>query len=58
MLLGNDNYRELLGIKKETPMRIAWDYGARGFHCPICLTGVSNQTKECGCCGQKLRPNC
>ena len=39
---------------KETPVKIEFNYHARGFNCPTCSTGVSLSSKECKYCGQKL----
>ena len=36
------------------PMRIAFNYHARGFYCPMCRTGVENKEQECPFCSQKL----
>ena len=38
----------------ETPKFIQFDYGARGFYCPNCNTGVNLNVKCCSYCGQLL----
>lgn len=40
--------------KKDEAAYIQFNYHARGFYCPSCLTGVSLDSKECKYCGQKL----
>ena len=39
---------------KENPIKIEFNYHARGFYCPTCLTGVENKNRKCPFCGQQL----
>lgn len=39
---------------KEKPIKIEFNYHARGFYCPTCLTGVENKNQKCPFCGQQL----
>ena len=41
-------------VDKEKPIKIEFNYQARGFYCPTCLTGVENKDQKCKCCGQQL----
>ena len=41
-------------IDKEKPIKIEFNYHARGFYCPTCSTGVENKDQKCPFCGQKL----
>ena len=41
-------------VDKEKPIKIKFDYYARGFRCPTCSTGVENKTQKCKYCGQQL----
>ena len=41
-------------IDKEKPIKIEFNYNARGFYCPTCSTGVKNKTQQCPFCGQQL----
>ena len=41
-------------INKEKPIKIEFNYHARGFYCPTCSTGVANKNQKCPFCGQQL----
>lgn len=41
-------------MDKNKPIKIEFNYHARGFYCPTCFTGVALNNKECKYCGQKL----
>lgn len=41
-------------VDKEKPIKIEFNYHARGFYCPTCSTGVGNKNQICPFCGQKL----
>ena len=41
-------------IDKEKPIKIEFNYHARGFYCPTCRTGVENKNQKCPFCGQQL----
>ena len=45
---------EMYKIDKEKPVKIEFNYYARGFYCPTCSTGVENKTQRCRFCGQQL----
>lgn len=40
--------------EKENPIKIEFNYHARGFYCPTCSTGVANKDQKCPFCGQQL----
>lgn len=44
----------LYEVDKEKPIRIEFNYHARGFYCPTCSTGVENKNQTCKFCGQQL----
>jgi rRNA maturation endonuclease Nob1 len=48
--------KDMMGyeIDKEKPIKIEFNYHARGFNCPTCSTGVENKTQKCPFCGQQL----
>lgn len=39
---------------KTKPIKIEFNYHARGFYCPTCSTGVENKDQKCPFCGQQL----
>lgn len=39
---------------KNKPIKIEFNYYARGFYCPTCHTGVENKDQKCKFCGQQL----
>jgi len=39
---------------KSHPLKIQFNYCARGFYCPSCLTGVENKNQKCPYCEQNL----
>lgn len=41
-------------VDKEKPIKIEFNYRARGFYCPTCSTGVENKSQKCKYCGQQL----
>lgn len=41
-------------IDKDKPIKIKFNYHARGFYCPTCSTGVENKDQKCKFCGQQL----
>jgi hypothetical protein len=41
-------------VDKNNPIKIEFNYYARGFYCPTCNTGVKNKNQKCMFCGQKL----
>lgn len=41
-------------VDKDKPIKIEFNYRARGFYCPTCLTGVANKDQKCPFCGQRL----
>lgn len=42
-------------IDKEKPIKIEFNYHARGFYCPTCHTGVKCvEMQRCKSCGQML----
>ena len=41
-------------VDKENPIKIEFNYHARGFCCPTCSTGVENKDQTCKFCGQTL----
>lgn len=45
---------EMYKIDKEKPIKIEFNYHARGFCCPTCSTGVANKDQKCPFCGQQL----
>ena len=38
------------------PVKIKFNYNARGFYCPKCNTGVSANTDKCPHCNVRLLP--
>ena len=49
-----DSKTMLVKPNKEKPIKIAFNYHARGFYCPSCSTGVKNKNQKCPFCGQQL----
>ena len=49
-----DHETMFIKLNKEKPIKIMFNYQARGFYCPICLTGVENKNQKCPFCGQQL----
>lgn len=41
-------------VYKEKPIKIEFNYRARGFYCPTCLASVENKSQKCTYCGQQL----
>lgn len=48
-----NEYLNEIGINKSKPIRIKFNYHARGFYCPTCNTGAYNEPHICKC-GQRL----
>lgn len=36
------------------PVKIVFNYLARGFYCPSCMTGTYNEDHVCKQCGRRL----
>ena len=41
-------------IDKEKPINIEFNYHARGFYCPTCVTGLECKDQKCPFCVQQL----
>ena len=54
LICKQNDYCKYIKQPVREPMKIAFDYYARGFYCPICLVGVVNIEQECPHCGQRL----
>jgi hypothetical protein len=49
----HNDYCKYIKLPEKNSVKIEFNYHARGFYCPVCLTGVENKEQECPFCGQK-----